>query len=273
MTAEDFIGHNYEKLSKSEKKIADFLGAEPKTFIGMTMREISEKVGTGEATIVRFLKKCGYDSLMELRYDTVRKLEKNHSDIAEEPIKQLSELMENDIAATAKNLDPKLVNQAALLLKKADHVYCYGIGQSGLAAEVAAYRAMRFGRQAQYVTDIHYQSITSYSCSSKDVIFAFSGGGISPELLSSVKIAKENGAQIVAFSGNGKYGLVELADIFFLCEGRRAHLQPAGSGIDILTTLIFAFEIVVMRYTANSADKSRAIAEKITIELSRNREN
>ena len=214
MNAEIFIGPVYNTLTKSEMKIADLLGEDPDNFVNLSTREIAESAAVGEATIVRFLKKCGYSTLMELRYDVIRKREKMQAE-PQGPLQLLTRQMEVNFSATADNIDMANIKKAATLLSKADHVYCYGIGQSGLAAEIAAYRAMRFGRQAQYVTDIHYQHITSASCQKNDAIFAFSGGGISPEILASIKVAKANHASIVGFSSNNKYGLCALSDYFF----------------------------------------------------------
>ena len=55
------IKANYDKLSKSEKQIADFLIETPNNILPLYITELSDLCGVSEATVVRFAKKIGFD--------------------------------------------------------------------------------------------------------------------------------------------------------------------------------------------------------------------
>ena len=56
----------YNDLTKSEKKIANFIMKNFEKTKTMTSYDISKKVNVGQATVIRFSKKLGYSSFNEL---------------------------------------------------------------------------------------------------------------------------------------------------------------------------------------------------------------
>ena len=73
----------YDSLTKSEKKIANFIMKNFEKAKNMTSYEISNKVNVGQATVIRFSKKLGYVSFNEL-INSINKLEQE--DILEKNI-------------------------------------------------------------------------------------------------------------------------------------------------------------------------------------------
>ena len=59
------IKMHYDTLSKSEKKIADFLFDNTKGILPFYITDLAQKCDVSEATIVRFAKKLGYDGYQQ----------------------------------------------------------------------------------------------------------------------------------------------------------------------------------------------------------------
>ena len=62
-------------LTKSEKKIADYIRSNPEDFTQLSITDISENIGTSIAAITRFTKKMGYEKLQDLKLAITRDLE------------------------------------------------------------------------------------------------------------------------------------------------------------------------------------------------------
>ena len=61
------IDSNYNQLTKSEKKIADFILNTPHKMINMSVQDLSNEIDTSTASIVRFSKKITGKGFQELK--------------------------------------------------------------------------------------------------------------------------------------------------------------------------------------------------------------
>ncbi len=69
MKIHDIIIHNYSEFTKSEKKIGDYFLSDPTGAYAAKLSDIAELLNCGEATVLRFIKKCGYSSFKTFQYD------------------------------------------------------------------------------------------------------------------------------------------------------------------------------------------------------------
>ena len=68
MKTKNLIEENYITLTKTEKKIANFLLADQNyLIINMTLQELSKELGLGEASIIRFCRKMGFRGFQDLK--------------------------------------------------------------------------------------------------------------------------------------------------------------------------------------------------------------
>jgi len=57
----------FDKMSNSDKKIANFLLESPQSIIPLSISELADKCKCSEATIVRFAKKLDFDGYQQLK--------------------------------------------------------------------------------------------------------------------------------------------------------------------------------------------------------------
>ena len=61
------VNASYEKLSPVQKRIADFIFKYPDQVCFYSLKELSETLGVTEVTILRFTKKIGVQSFVEMK--------------------------------------------------------------------------------------------------------------------------------------------------------------------------------------------------------------
>src|SRR5690554_1833198 len=61
------INSCYSDLTKSEKKVADYIKEKGKEVIYQSLQEVTQSVKVGDATVIRFCKKIGFDGFQDLK--------------------------------------------------------------------------------------------------------------------------------------------------------------------------------------------------------------
>ncbi len=100
-------------------------------------------------------------------------------------------------------------------IMKADRVFIFGMGRSGLAGRAFAMRLMHCGKRVFYVGEI-----TSPPIKDGDVLVTISGSGKTSSVISIAKTAKKNKATLLALTSDTKSDLAELSDLVVRIKGR-----------------------------------------------------
>lgn len=137
------------RLSKSHRRIAEYIAAHYDKAVFMTASRLGEMVGVSESTVVRFAVAMGYEgypqllhSLQELvrhRLTTTQRFEMS-TDMAEGDVLSavLRAEMQN-IRSTIEGIDSKAFLQAAHAISDAKRVYVLGLRSAAPLAEFAGY--------------------------------------------------------------------------------------------------------------------------------------
>ena len=57
----------FDEMGNAEKKIANFLMQNPSAILPLSISELAENCGCGDATIVRFSRRLGYSGYQDLK--------------------------------------------------------------------------------------------------------------------------------------------------------------------------------------------------------------
>ena len=68
------INEHYPLLTKSERKVADFILNSGESIIYSTMNDIKTKANVGDATIIRFCQKLGFSGFSDLKLKLLKKI-------------------------------------------------------------------------------------------------------------------------------------------------------------------------------------------------------
>ncbi len=229
----------YGGLTKSERRIADYIVAAPEEIMEQTISDIANATESSEITVSRFCKKLGFSGLQELKLNLIAGMSaaenKEFHDIrsgdrcsvvASKMFQNISDGLQDTLAL----LDYDAVDDAARILRRARRVAVFGFGNSATVCRDIATRYLRLGLAIQAYADSHMQVTSAALLSPADAVIAVSHSGASQELLQSVQVAKDSGASVVVITSHAKSPLAKLADVCLCGMGREVrYSSEAGA--------------------------------------------
>lgn len=224
----------YPNLSKSDKKIADFLLEKPDQFIRASVKEGSAVTGVSDATVVRFGRNLGCDGFKDLKILLAQHLaiEQAHKDAASGKVLAPAGSFEEQIYHSAlavldhavKDIKPDIIDKAATIISQSKRVFVYGTGgSSGVLANEIHNRLFRLNITTTPFTDDYLQRMSASTLTSDDSILVISSTGRPRSLLESMEIAQHYGAKCVAITDKDSM-LAAQADVCI-------HVELSQSGV------------------------------------------
>ena len=194
-------------MGKAEKKIAEFLMEKPDRILPLSITELAEKCGCGEATIVRFSRRLGFDGYQQLKISIAQ--EENIYSINENIAPEDSAF---DVLQKVCNDVYSSLEKSCLALLSARNIYIFGLGNSASVAADAEHKLLRLGFHAHAYTDNHMQAIAAAHTQAGDVVIGISHSGSSKDIVQSMQLAKINGATAIAITNYGKSPINKISD-------------------------------------------------------------
>ena len=215
------ISEQLSSFSNAERKVAECVLSEPKWFVHAAVAEIAECAHVSQPTVIRFCRSMKFKGLPEFKLALSASI--SHSGLAfvHEELNtddSMGDVMEKVLGNTAaallgarRTLKEGELDKAIAMLMRARRIEFYGVGNSGIVAQDAQHKFFRFGISTVAYSDTHIQLMAAAVLSPQDVLVVISNSGSSIEVLDAVRIAKENGAQVIAITRGGS-PLAQLAD-------------------------------------------------------------
>lgn len=250
------ITAQYHSLTRSGKKLADYIFAHTGEAQYFSISTLAENSGVSEASITRFchgLGLAGYNDfkLALTKTDHVTdmgELSDSPQGIASEDslntifqkIHKASVLSLNE---TLELLNEDAINKAVDLLVQADRVFCFGNGGSMVMAMEAWARFSTATSRFVHVSDSHMQIMNTALATSRDVLLVFSYSGSTKDMEDTLQIAREHGVSIILVTHYPNSRAAQFADVVLLCGYNEGPLQsgsiPAKVGQLLLIDCLF----------------------------------
>jgi len=119
------------------------------------------------------------------------------------------------IKKVAESLDPAQVERFVEEILKANKVFVYGAGRSGLAGKAFAMRLMHLGIDVYVIGEIVTPAI-----SDGDLLILISGSGETTSVVNAGRIAKKAGAKVILITTYPNSTAGKIADHVVVVEGR-----------------------------------------------------
>src|SRR4030065_1237427 len=154
------ISDNYKSLTKSEKRIANYLRKNQEESAFLSAGEIADRLGLSEATLVRFARTLGFSSYPAMRtvlQDTFRRRVAHSARLRGrlEHLRQGGDIFERLVVSEIDYLTQALetVDRQALqntvdLLHSCERIFVFGAGPSVSLVNLMEIRLFRFWREA-----------------------------------------------------------------------------------------------------------------------------
>lgn len=243
-----------DQFRPSERKLADYVLAQPGEVINLHMADLAKRVGVSEPTIARFCATLGCSGFREFKIKLAQNIAGGmpfiHQDVrpedrAEAIIGKLADRTINNLMKVRANLSASAVERAADLMARARRIEFYGAGNSGIVAQDIQHKFFRLGIPTVAYIDPHVYNMSALSLSRGDVVVTVSNSGRAQDIIESAENALSVGADVIALTCSGSplariatvallSDVVEDADIFVPMTSRMAHLLIG----DILTVAV-----------------------------------
>lgn len=250
------IRTRYPMLAQSERKLADFLLADPERVRHLSSQQLAEEAGISQSSVVKFSQKMGFKGFPAMKLAISEALASGqnphsvlvHNQIlGDDPLRMVGEkLIKENIAAMHASLDvnteEKLL-ESMTLLRNARRVLLVGIGASGLVAKNFSWKLMKIGINAVAEQDMHALLATVQAMSSDDILLAISYSGERREINLAADEALNAGAKVLTITGFTPNSLQQRATLCLYTiaeeQATRSAAISSTSAQMMLTDLLF----------------------------------
>lgn len=222
----DSIQSNLHTFSKSETKVAEIILANPQLALAENLTALAKHANVSEPTVIRFCRATGSAGWQDFKLKLAQSLalalpNANESlapdDLAADLVNKICSRSINTLLDLRNHLNPNAIQAALDVLKRANKIEFYGHGTSGIVAMDAQHKFFRSGVPTVAYSDPHIHSIAAALLTQGDAVVAISQRGGNAALLRSVKLARNNGADIIVLGPSGT-PLAELATVLVPIE-------------------------------------------------------
>jgi DNA-binding MurR/RpiR family transcriptional regulator len=251
------IKNKYISLSNKEKQIADYIIKNPKDSVNPSIDRLAAKVGTSEATLVRFVRKIGYSGYQQFRIALAQEsiavnsqvfeidLDKKE-DVASLIFKHTIQVLE----ASAQTLDGANIKKIAQCMLDSERVYLFGLGGSNISAREAFHKFIRTGISCNFAADFHMQLMLASQANKNDCAIIFSHLGNNYDVISLAEELRKKGCRICVITSYSNSPLARMADIVLqACPLNSEVVSEAFSSSIATATFINILYVELMNLT------------------------
>ena len=210
----------YNDLGRGEQRIADWILKNPTGLIPLSITQLANLVGCGEATVYRFAKRLGFEGYQELKIslakeenDGIPQGNINENDSMKNIFHKVSDDIYRSLEKTEKTVSYRSLTDAAERIMQSRLILVFGLGNSASVATDTAHKLLRIGLNAVAFSDNHMQAIAAAHLSGADTVIGVSHSGSSVDIVEAMKIAKSKGAFTIAITDCGRSPIDKYSDL------------------------------------------------------------
>ena len=262
------LNRSGRKLSKSHRRIAQFITAHYDKAVFMTAAALGESVNVSESTVVRFAVALGYEGYPELQH-ALQELVR-HRLTAVQRFEMTGDIREGEVLSTVlkadmlnirhslETLDNKNFSTVVDKLFNAQTIYVLGLRSAAPLAEFFGYYLQFIFDNVRVVAmesaDV-FQSISRVK--EKDVLVGISFPRYSTRTLEAMHFAKESGAQVIGLTDGPMSPLHREADVCLSAQ------TDISSFVDSLVAPLSVINALLMALAMKKRSELSSYFEKL----------
>lgn len=250
------IRQRYAGFAPSDKRLADFLLAEPDRARYLSSQQLALEAGVSQSSVVKFAQKLGFKGFPALKLAISEALVSNpeplsitvHNQIrGDDTLRVVGEkLINENLSAMRATLDvnsEEKLRQSVEMLRTARRIILTGIGASGLVARNFGWKLMKIGLNAVVEQDMHALLATVQAMDPQDLLLPISYSGERREINMAADETLRAGGRILAITGFTPNALQQRAShcLYTIAEEQatRSAAISSTSAQTMLTDLLF----------------------------------
>lgn len=219
----------YSTLPPAEKKVADFILANPDEATHMVINEIAHHAGVSVPSVTRLARKLGYSGFLDFRVSlasgssSVKRdqiLPITDTDTDEELIQKIMLGHLDSIESTLRVLDKAKISELTSKMMNARRIVWFGVGRCIQLAVNVSDALCRMGVDSVVVDNREIMPFYATRLKEGDIAFCLTRTGKTEKTLECLRISKQKGASTVLISNLANSPGEPFADYFF-CTSRQ----------------------------------------------------
>ena len=203
------ISRDMAEFSKSEKKVAEVILANPQSAIHSSIATLAKLSNVSEPTVNRFCRRLDTKGYPDFKLHLAQSLANGtpyvnrHVDEFDSPGEYTNKIFESTMASlevARQSVNIAMVNRVVDLLTQANKISFFGLGASSSVAKDAVNKFFRFNVPVIYFEDIVMQRMSCMNSTEGDVVIFISHTGRTKSLVDVAQIARANDATVVGIT-------------------------------------------------------------------------
>lgn len=272
------ITERYSQLTKSEKRIADYIRKNQEEAAFLAAGELADRLGLSEATLVRFARALGFSSYPAMRVllqDAFRhrvthsaRLRSRLDDLREAgDIFEKVTVTEIDYLTQAlQTVDRESLNRAVAAILNCEHFFVYGTGPSAILVDLIALRLTRFGKQVIPLTIAGRETLEPLLLmTDRDLLLAIGFFDVNPTLQIVLDHAQETQCPVILLTDTLGSVIGEKANIVLAAKrGPVSAFHSLVVPMTIINTLLLEVADQLKESVIVKLDKLDQLRERLT---------
>ncbi|MBR3382327.1 MAG: MurR/RpiR family transcriptional regulator [Clostridia bacterium] len=255
----------YSTLPPAERKVADFILANPDEAAHMVINEIAHHSGVSVPSVTRLARKLGYGGFMDFRVS----LASGASSVKSESTLPISaddtddlliqKLMVGHMSAiesTLRVLDTERLSNLADDILSCRRLVWFGVGSCSKLSSIFSDALCRMGLDSVVISDRALLRLYSDRLHEGDMAIAITRTGKTQRTLEAIRTAKENGAKTALISNLANSPGEQYSDYFF-CTSRQDELYRI-SGYETFSSICALLETLLTLVERKRGFESKA---------------
>lgn len=210
----------YQTLSESERYVLKYIVKHINEIPSMSIVKLSEEANVSTATIVRLMKKIGYDGFTSFKY-SIKDLTKsvnseNSIDTIEKKINTAIKKNEFEVLNTIKMLSLGNIEDAIQKIHHAEKIYVFARGFSEMIANEITIKLQLLGKNCEMHNDPNIIRVISKKLKDTEIAIFVSLSGETKELVDACLNLKMKSISTITLTAGIDSSLANLSEIVLL---------------------------------------------------------
>ena len=255
-------------FSVTERRIADYILKNAERMSEITISTVADECRTSKSMVVQLCKTAGFsgykDLCSQLLVEQALSGQRSGMEMYEDihpgcSVKQIAQItIRGEIRSledTAELIDYGALEEAVQLLKKADRIVLFGVGNSAVIALDMHYKLSRIGLPSRFSSDLHLQLMEIASMAENSVAVVISFNGRTRDMIEACELAHERGSRIISLTRHGRNPISEMSDVALHVASNES-MQRVGAMSSRMSSMI----MVDVLFTCLSSQMADEIA-------------
>lgn len=216
----DISPETYHTLSDTERYLLKYIYENLEDISKMSIVKLSENANVSTASIVRLMKKIGYDGYTSFKYSLQEKLNdpEEHTELADIDLNIKKAIIKNEheVIKTIQMLSIGNIEDAIQKIYDSDKIYIFARGFSEMIANEMTIKLQLLEKNCEMHNDPNIIRLKSKKLKEKEIAIFISLSGETEELVEACKNLRINGNSTITLTTKMESSLAALSELVFL---------------------------------------------------------